>query len=177
MTNPYFTQTRLWRIPQAAIEDSLDEMALDGAKGTEGIVLWLGKDNDDIAEITHLIRLRGSLVVKRKEYINIHSALLNDVADIAIEHGLRLLGQVHSHPPGYSVDLSPTDRMYGIQVPSYLSLVAPDFARTRVPVQNWGVHIYTAEAGYVRVAQEKTRHCLQITDGLRPPIFTVGAAS
>ena len=177
MTNPYFTQIRLWRIPQAAIEDSLDEMALDGAKGTEGIVLWLGKDNDDIAEITHLIRLRGSLVVKRKEYINIHSALLNDVADIAIERGLRLLGQVYSHPPGYSVDLSPTDRMYGIQVPFYLSLVAPDFARTRVPVQNWGVHIYTAEAGYLRVDQEQTRHCLQITDGLRPPIFTVGAAS
>lgn len=177
MTNPYFTQTRLWRIPQAAIEDSLDEMALDGAKGTEGIVLWLGKDNDDIAEITHLIRLRGPLVVKRKEYINIHSALLNDVADIAIEHGLRLLGQVHSHPPGYSVDLSPTDRMYGIQVPFYLSLVAPDFARTRVPVHNWGVHIYTAEAGYVRVDQEKARCCLQITDGLRLPMFTVGDAS
>lgn len=177
MTNPYFTQTRLWRIPQAAIEDSLDEMALDGAKGTEGIVLWLGKDNDDIADVTHLIRLRGPLVVKRKEYINIHSALLNDVADIAIEHGLRLLGQVHSHPPGYSVDLSPTDRMYGIQVPFYLSLVAPDFARTRVPVHNWGVHIYTAEAGYVRVGQERTRRCLQITDRLRPPMFTVGAGS
>ena len=177
MTNPYFTQTRLWRIPHAAIEDSLDEMALDGANGTEGIVLWLGKDLDDIADITHLIRLRGPLVVKRKEYINIHSALLNDVADIAIEHGLRLLGQVHSHPPGYSVDLSPTDRMYGIQVPFYLSLVAPDFARTRVPVHNWGVHIYTAEAGYVRVGQEKMRGCLQITDHLRPPMFTVGTGS
>jgi proteasome lid subunit RPN8/RPN11 len=177
MTNPYFTQTRLWRIPQAAIEDSLDEMALDGAKGTEGIVLWLGKDNDDIADITHLVRLRGPLVVKRKEYINIHSALLNDVADIAIEHGLRLLGQVHSHPPGYSVDLSPTDRMYGIQVPFYLSLVAPDFARTSAPVHNWGVHIYTAEAGYIRADQEKTRRCLQLTDGLRPPMFTVVAAS
>jgi len=177
MNNPYFTQTRLWRIPQAAIEDSLDEMAIDGAKGTEGIVLWLGKDNDDIADITHLIRLRGPLVVKRKEYINIHSALLNDVADIAIEHGLRLVGQVHSHPPGYSVDLSPTDRMYGIRVPSYLSLVAPDFARTRVPVHNWGVHIYTAEAGYVRVDQKDTRRCLQIIDGMRPPMFTVGAGS
>lgn len=176
MTNPYFTQTRLWRIPQAAIEDSLDEMALDGAKGTEGIVFWLGKDNDDIADVTHLIRLRGPQAVKRKEYINIHSALLNDVADIAIEHGLRLLGQVHSHP-AYSVDLSPTDRMYGIQVPFYLSLVAPDFALTRVPVHDWGVHIYTAEAGYVRVDQETTRRCLQITDGVRPPMFTVGAAS
>jgi hypothetical protein len=177
MNSPYFTQTRLWRIPQAAIEDSLDEMAIDGAKGTEGIVLWLGKDSDDIADITHLIRLRGPLVEKRKEYINIHSALLNDVADIAIEHSLRLVGQVHSHPPGYGVDLSPTDRMYGIRVPSFLSLVAPDFARTRVPVHDWGVHIYTAERGYVRVGQVGARRCLQITDDPRPPMFTVGAGS
>jgi hypothetical protein len=177
MNNPYFTQTRLWRIPQAAIEDSLDEMALDGAKGTEGIVLWLGKDSDEVADITHLIRLRGPLVEKRKEFINIHPALFNDVADIAIEHALRLVGQVHSHPPGYSMDLSPTDRMYGIQVPSYLSLVAPDFARTRVPVHDWGVHIYNAKAGYVRLGQEAARSCLQITDGLRPPMLTVGAGS
>jgi proteasome lid subunit RPN8/RPN11 len=177
MNNPYFTQTRLWRIPQAAIEDSLDEMAIDGIKGTEGIVLWLGKDSDDTAVVTNLIRLRGPLVVKRKEYINIHSALLNDVADIAIEHGLRLLGQVHSHPPGCSVDLSPTDRMYGIQVPSYLSLVAPDFARTRVPVDHWGVHIYRAESGYIRVRHEDVHRCLQITDGPRPPMFTAGDGS
>lgn len=174
MNNPYFAQTRLWRIPRTAIEDSLDEMAIDGARGSEGIVLWLGKDNDEIADITHLIRLRGPLVVKRKEYINIHSALLNDVADIALERGLRLVGQVHSHPPGYSVDLSPTDRMYGIQVPSYLSLVAPDFARTRVPVHDWGVHIYTAEAGYVRLRHAVVHSCIQVTDDVRPPMLTVG---
>lgn len=174
MSNPYFTQTRLWRIPQAAIDDSLDEMAIDGAKGSEGIVLWLGKDSNEIADITHLIRLRGPLVEKRKAYINIDSALLNDVADIAIEHGLRLVGQVHSHPPGYSVDLSPTDRMYGIQVPFYLSLVAPDFARRRSTVHDWGVHIYTAKAGYVRIDREAARDCLQITHGSRPPMLTVG---
>ena len=148
---------------------SLKEILQQNAATGLGIVLWLGKDRGDIADITHLIRLRGPLVVKRKEYINIHSALLNDVADIAIEHGLRLVGQVHSHPPGYAVDLSPTDRMYGIQVPYFLSLVAPDFAHMRVPVHNWGVHIYTSEAGYVHVGQEDTRRCLQVTNGPRPP--------
>lgn len=176
MSNPYFTQTRLWRIPQAAIDDSLEEMAIDGTNGTEGIVLWLGKDSDDVAEITHLIRLRGPLIEKRKDYINIHPALLNDVADIAIEHSLRLVGQVHSHP-GYRVDLSPTDRMNGIQVPFFLSLVAPDFARTRVPVHDWGVHIYTAKAGYIRLGRTAARECLQITHGARPPMLTVGAES
>jgi hypothetical protein len=177
MNNPYFSQTRLWRIPQAAIDDSLDEMALDGAKGDEGIVLWLGKDSDDVAEITHLIRLRGPLVEKRRSRINIHPALFNDVADLAIEHGVRLLGQVHSHGPGYGVDLSPTDRIHGIQVPSYLSLVAPDYAQTRVAVHDWGAHVYTSEAGYVRLSHKAARRCLQITGGLRPPMLTVGLGS
>ena len=177
MNNRYFAQTRLWRIPQAAIEDSLDEMALDGAKDREGIVLWLGKDSAETADITHLIRLRGPLVERRKGFINIHPALFNDVADVAIEHGLRLVGQVHSHPPGYGVDLSPTDRMYGIQVPSYLSLVAPDFARSRVPVHDWGVHVYSCEAGFVRLSHEAARRCLEINDGLRPQMLTVGAES
>jgi hypothetical protein len=177
MNNPYFSQTRRWRIPQAAVEDSLDEMALDGTEGHEGIVLWLGKDSDDIAEITHLIRLRGPLVEKRRALINIHPALFNDVADIAIEHGVRLLGQVHSHGPGYGVDLSPTDRMHGIQVPSYLSLVAPDYAQTRVAVHDWGAHVYQSGAGYVRLSYEAARRCLQITGGPRPPMLTVGGGS
>lgn len=177
MNNPYFSATRVWRIPQGAIEDSLDEMARDGAKGHEGIVLWLGKDAAEIAEVTRLIRLQGPLVEKRKDFIDIHPALFNDVADAAIGHGLRLLGQVHSHGPGYGVDLSPTDRIHGVQVPSYLSLVAPNYARTRVSVHDWGVHVYTREAGYVRLSPDAARSCLQITNSLRPPMLTVGAGS
>jgi proteasome lid subunit RPN8/RPN11 len=174
MNNPYFSSTQLWRIPQAAIEDSLDEMARDGDNGHEGMVLWLGKDTGEIAEVTHLSRLRGPLVEKRKDFINIHPALLNDVADVAIEHGIRLVGQVHSHGPGYGVDLSLTDRMHGIQAPSYLSLVAPDYARTRASLHEWGVHVYTCEAGYVRLSHAEVRRCLQIIDSLRPPMLTVG---
>lgn len=174
MNNPYFPATQLWRIPRAAIQDSLDEMALDGDNGIEGIVLWLGKDVGETAEVTHLVRLRGPLVEKRKDFINIHPRLFNEITDVAIEHGLRLVGQVHSHGPGYGVDLSPTDRIHGIQVPSYLSLVAPDYARTRAAFHDWGVHVYTCEAGYVRLSRDEARCCLQINDGLRPPMLTVG---
>jgi proteasome lid subunit RPN8/RPN11 len=177
MNNSHFSPTQSWRIPQAAIEDSLDEMACDGANGHEGIVLWLGKDTGEIAEVTHLIRLRGPLVEKCPQLINIHPALFNDVADVAIEHGVRLVGQVHSHGPACGVDLSRTDRIHGIQVPFYLSLVAPDYARTRAPLHDWGVHVYTREAGYVRLRHDKARRCLQITGSLRPPMLTVGCGS
>src|SRR5437868_3450420 len=137
MTNSHFVDIASWQIPETAISDSLAEMAIDGRNGNEGIVLWLGRDNGNVAEITHLIRLRGPLVEKRPDLINIHSSLLNDVADFAIEHDSRLIGQVHSHGPGYSLDLSPTDREYGIKAPHYLSIVAPDYGQTTAPIHHW----------------------------------------
>jgi proteasome lid subunit RPN8/RPN11 len=177
MNNPYFSSTQLWRIPEAAIQESLTEMARDGVKGHEGIVLWLGKDTGDIAEVTHLIRLRGPLIQKRRDFINIDPALLNDVADVAIEQGLRLIGQVHTHGPGYQLDLSDTDHDHGIQAPSYLSLVAPDYGRTGTPVHDWGVHVFMRGAGYVRLGRNEALRRLQLIEGLNPPMLTVGSGS
>jgi len=177
MNNPYFSPTNSWRIPEAAVQDSLDEMALDGSHSHEGIVLWLGKDTGDVAEVTHLIRLRGPLVEKQAQFINIHPALFNDVADLAIAHGVRLVGQVHSHGPECGVDLSWTDRAHGIQVPFYLSLVAPEYAQTRAHLHDWGVHVYTSEAGYVRLGHDEARRRLQIAGNNRLPMLTVGGGS
>ena len=166
--------TAIWRIPETAIDDCLTEMARDGIDGNEGIVLWLGRDRNDVAEITHLVRLRGPLVEKRPDFINIHSSLFNDVADFAIEENLRLVGQVHSHGPGYRLDLSDTDREYGIKVPSYLSLVAPDYGQTREPIHRWGVHVFMAGAGYQRLSESEAHRRLEVVRGPRLPMVTVG---
>jgi hypothetical protein len=175
MTNSYFSHTETWRIPETVILDSLAEMAIDGQYGNEGLVLWLGRDYGDIAEVTHLVRLRGSLVEKRPAFINIQPSLLNDVADLAINHRARLIGQVHSHGPGYRLDLSPTDRDYGIKVPYYLSLVAPDYGCTTAPIQHWGVNVFAERTGYVRLGPEEVRRRLQILPGPHLPFLTAGA--
>lgn len=174
MTNPYFSETRGWRIGETGIAQSLAEMEIDGRQGNEGIVLWLGRDDGDIAEITYLIRLRGPLIEKFADFINIHASLLNDVTDVAIAHNVRLVGQVHSHGPGCGLDLSPTDRKFGIHAPKYLSLVAPDYARTTVPVHDWGVHVFVEGFGYARISREETSRCLHIVRGPRLPWLTVG---
>jgi hypothetical protein len=44
MTNSYFSEIQTWRIPEMAIADTLEEMAIDGREGNEGIVLFLGHD-------------------------------------------------------------------------------------------------------------------------------------
>jgi hypothetical protein len=148
-------------------------MAIDGRNGNEGIVLWLGRDDDDAAEITHLVRLRGPYVQKFPDLINIHPALLNDVADIAISERVRLVGQVHSHGPGYSLDLSLTDREYGIQAPGYLSLVAPDYGRTDIAVHSWGVHVFTNSA-YRRLSHAESQRRVHVTSSPQLPFLTVG---
>lgn len=174
MTNSYFSEIETWRIPEMAIADALKEMAIDGSEGNEGIVLFLGRDTDAVAEVTHLLKLRGGGVEKYPAWINIDPALLNDVTDVAMDNKVRLIGQVHSHGPGYGLDLSPTDRTYGIRTPYYLSLVAPDYALSAVPLQKWGVHVFMENQGWVRLSASEADRRLQVLPNARASVITVG---
>lgn len=175
MTNSYFAQVESWRIPKTAIIDALAEMCIDGAEGNEGIVLWLGIDQGNVAQLTHMVRLRGPLIEKRPDLINIHPSLLNDVTDIAIEHNVRLIGQMHSHGPGHWLDLSPTDREYGIKAPDYLSIVAPDYGSTMAPIHLWGVHVYSeVDSEYLRLSPGEASRRIHVIPGPQVPFLTVG---
>jgi hypothetical protein len=176
MTNSYFSEIETWRIPEMAITDALEEMATDGREGNEGIVLFLGRDRDTVAEVTHLVKLRGLSLEKYPARINIDAALLNDVTDVAIGNKVRLIGQVHSHGPGFGLDLSPTDRAYGIRTPYYLSLVAPDYALSAAPLKRWGVHVFMENQGWVRLSPSEAERRLQVVPNTHAPMITVGGA-
>lgn len=175
MTTHFFPAVQTWQISEAAFEDSLKEMALDGADGNEGIMLWLGHRRDGQAEITHLVALRGSGIIKEPDFLQVEPSLLNDVTDLAIELGVSLVGQIHSHGPGYPTDLSLTDRRYGIIVPYYLSVVAPDYGmRYETRIFDCGVHIYEPNLGYCRLSQSEVAQRIQVIDSPRLPLFTIG---
>lgn len=169
-----FSETTKWLLPETVLPDSLMEMAIDGRRGNEGVVLWLGRDEGEIAEVTHLVKLRGPLVTKRPNHIHIESALFNDVADFAIDYSIRLLGQIHSHGPGYSLNLSPTDRVYGLQTPYYLSLVAPDYALSDSSIIDCGVHVFRPERGYVRLNDAEVSRQISVVPGPHLPFIEVG---
>ncbi len=172
---PKFSQIDSWTLPVSALENAFAEMALDGREGNEGVTLWLGKRGNGRAEITHSVVLRGPGVIKRPAYLNIEPDLLNDVADLAIELGLSLVGQIHSHGHGYSIDLSHTDRTYGIRVPYYLSLVAPDYAmNVKTPVTDCGVHIYEQDMGFRRFSLSEIDSRIKLVEGIDTPVVTVG---
>jgi hypothetical protein len=149
-----FPKVSEWLVPGRLLEESLSEMRLDGQNGDEGICLWLGMRNEPecTATVSHLVRLRGSGIRKSPANIQIEPQLMREVHHAAQELGLILVGQIHSHGRYYGIDLSYVDVTYGVSVPYYLSIVAPDYAMN--PKTRWedcGTHIYFPGTGYARV--------------------------
>lgn len=165
MSSKFFPAIDSWQLPRTALVASLDEMARDGRNGNEGIAFWLGRRSGAVASITHVVCVRGSDVVREPAHLHVGAGTLNDVADLAIEHGVSIVGQIHSHGPYFGVDLSVTDRRYGIAVPHFLSVVAPDYAqRPGTRIEDCGVHVFQQGVGYRRLDVGESAARLLVTD-------------
>ena len=159
----FFAPVNTWQIPETALVASFQEMARDGIRGVEGVALWLGRRGNGQAEVTHVIALRGPGVIKRADQLVIQPTLVNEVTDLAVELGLILVGQIHSHGELYGTDLSYADRTYGICVPYYLSLVAPDYAlRPRTRLGDCGIHVFEPGHGFCRLSVAEIEQRLQL---------------
>ena len=154
---------------------SLHELARDGARGNEGVMLWLGNRTNGDAEINHLVGLRGRGITRAPLLLRISDGLVNDVADLAIKLGVAIVGQIHGHP-GTFVDLSPTDKKFGFNVPGFLSVVAPFYGlNDAVGFDDCGVHVYEPLTGYRRLGRDEIRNRLVITDLGTTQVHLVGA--
>ena len=171
----FFTPISTWRLPETALAQSLREMAQDGILGNEGVALWLGHRGNGQAEVTHLVALRGTGVIKGPNQLVIRPQLVNEVTDLAIELGLVLVGQIHSHGDLYGTDLSYADRNLGIKVPYFLSLVAPDYAlRPQTRLEECGVHLFEPGSGFRRLSPSEVAGRLVLVPGAPLPVSTVG---
>jgi len=104
--------------------------------------------------------------------------VFNDVADVTIALGLVLIGQIHSHGPGWPLDLSPTDRTYGPAFPWYLSVVAPNYGlRSGIQIQECGVHVFETGSGYRRLALEEIRDRIHVLPDRSVDTVTIGECS
>ena len=165
----------IWRMPDRLLRDSIAEMAPDGLRGCEGIVLWLGAIAERAANITHMVGLAGAGIEKRPDYLRIHPDLFNAVAAFAERMDLVLIGQIHSHP-GTLVDLSLTDVRFGVTTPHYLSVVAPHYAQD--PGSEWrecGVHVYEPRRGFRRMQEAELRARIAVMAETAAPLTRLGA--
>ncbi|MGJ4973424.1 hypothetical protein ACQR1N_30865 [Bradyrhizobium sp. HKCCYLRH1073] len=172
----FFEEPQLWRIGAQVFADSLSEMARDGIHGNEGVAMWLGRYEGHVAIVTHVGILRGANVRKEPRLLMIGSELINDLTDLAMESGVRLIGQIHSHGPYYGTDLSETDRRYGVAVPGMLSLVAPDYAlRKGTTLADCGIHLFQPGKGWRRLPADEAQRRLSLSDTGAARILTAGA--
>lgn len=171
----FFTPIRTWSIPGSTLAESFREMARDGIDGNEGVALWLGQRRDGHAEVTHVVALRGPGVIKRPDQLVIEAHLLNDVTDLAIELNAVLVGQIHSHGELFGTDLSYADHTFGIRVPYYLSLVAPDYAlRPETRLEDCGIHLFEPGFGFRRFSTTEAGARIRIVPSPPIPVLTVG---
>lgn len=174
----FFAMPERWVLPGFIWKQSLEDMALDGAKGCEGVALWLGRHHEGAAVISACVLLRGPGVVKRPNHLSISAGLMNQVTMAALELDLILIGQVHSHSPLASTDLSYPDRYLGITERGYLSVVAPEFAQNPATrLAHCGVHVHEGEAGWRRMAAAEISSRFELPDLTpRAPLVIGGPA-
>ncbi|WP_395612165.1 hypothetical protein [Allosphingosinicella sp.] len=165
----FFAIPDRWEIPDYVWQQSFDDMAIDGRRQREGVALWLGEADDHVAKATQVVLLRGPGVIKSINQLMISADLMNVVADAALARDLILVGQIHSHHPLASTDLSYPDRHMGITSPGYLSLVAPDFAqRAKTQIGDCGVHVHEGKSGWRRLPVGEIARRIDMP--VRPPL-------
>src|SRR5262249_911487 len=104
----------------------------------------------------------------------IQPGLMNAITDAAIKLGVVLVGQIHSHGKLYGTDLSYVDRTFGIRVPYYLSLVAPDYAqRPATKLTECGVHVFELSNGLRCVSTMEVIEGVEIVAADDVPVLTV----
>jgi len=171
----FFPAIEKWFFPEFAIHEAFREMARDGHEGREGIAIWLGNRVDSNAKISRIVLLRGPGVIKQPDLLIIEPWLLNELTDVTIDLGVAIIGHIHSHGPYYGTDLSAPDRRYGIVVPYYLSMIAPDYAlRENTPITDCGVHIFEPDVGYRRLPDKEIKKRIIIEQSNQLDVITIG---
>jgi len=169
----FFPEVKSWRLPVDVLNKAHAEFGFDGAAGNEGIMLWMGR-RAEIVEVTHVVALRGPHIYKAPDLLVLAPELLNEVTDEAIRLGITLVGQIHSHPQNF-LNLSPTDRDYGISVPGFLSIVAPHYGFIRPSkLSDYGVHTFEQGTGYRRMTTDEICHRISLTAAPAVDLLIVG---
>jgi len=116
-------------VPQVVVEVTWESLRDFGSRGCEGFVLWLGRVDGARAEIVvGLTPPQESIRSEEGVGYFVTSETLFHLNQQLHRTGLRLLGQVHSHPT--EAYHSSTDDAYAVvTVEGGLSIVVPDFAR------------------------------------------------
>jgi hypothetical protein len=151
-----------WRFPKDLLAKSLAVMKPHGAHGNEGLALWLGRKEEGAVAITHVISISGRGVRNSPLQLRLSLTCMEAITNLADKVKSYLVGQIHSHP-ARMLDLSEVDKIYGIRIQNYLSLVCPYYAQiSTLSIEECGVHLFD-QGNYRRFHGEEVRRRIHLT--------------
>ena len=104
----------------------------------EGIAFLAGVVRSDVTIFTTAIFPEAD---HRPGYVRCNEQQFAAASAAARANGLGLLGQVHSHPNGWTEHSTGDDEMVQPAYEDMISIVVPDYARTRLrPLSSLGIH-------------------------------------
>ena len=126
---------------------------------TEGLVYWAGVPEHRGGTITTLVVPKCQAHRRRIETSYESNA---EAIGTLCEHGIVLLGQAHSHPPGSAARHSKGDDLFTFSpFEGHVSVVVANFARDDFDPRTWGVHRFM-DGAYRFVPLQNHRSHLRI---------------
>lgn len=170
-----YPRIRQWNLSRQIFDKGLEALSREGMEGSEGIVFWLGRRHDGIADITHLVTVPRSKFIHTFVSLTVPPETINAITDICVNEAVAIIGQAHTHPPGYPTDLSVSDRLGGFTIPYFLSVVVPDFAQTKIDsIFGCGVHVYYPKIGYKRLSYKEVLNSIRYSDDVSFMVVNLG---
>jgi hypothetical protein len=143
MTASRLADVRHVRIESHVVSFTLANLQKYGAKGLEGLVLWLGEVEGDVAHVSRAI-VPEQKSISRESGVGyfVEGNTLFQLNRALAQTGLRLIAQVHSHPnEAYH---SEADDQYAIvTAEGGLSFVVPNFGKAPLDPTIWAIYRLT----------------------------------
>lgn len=132
---------RTWR-------QMIDELHRRGEDRRESGAFLLGGRDGDSRLVTRVVYLDDIDPECLVGSIHLHGEAYGKLWDICDQEGLRVLGDIHTHPRD-SVGQSSTDRENPMVARhGHVALIAPNFASGTIKAKRVGVHQYRGEEGW-----------------------------
>ncbi len=127
-------------VDSAVVATTLRVLQDFGARGCEGLVLWIGELTQYEAHITRAV-VPHQKAIKSEDGVGyfVDGAALFELNRDLADSGLRLIAQVHSHP-GEAYHSSADDRYAIVTADGGVSLVVPNFGRAPADPAAWAVY-------------------------------------
>lgn len=138
----------LLRVRRRDWDKLIDELARRGAGVRESGAFLLGRRGQDPRRVSRVVYLDDVDPNCLQGNIRFDGRAFSKLWDLCDREGLRLIGDVHTHP-GRGVRQSPTDADNPMLArPGHVALIVPEFATAGAESPDVGVHRYRGRDGW-----------------------------